>query len=341
MDMAGRNPDAAANTPLSSDQAAHLHRALSSDQAAQLRRVPSAHAASWTTHESCFNAESHDFVKGNSIGSGSFSQVFEGTFKGRRVAAKQHHAFTPAGLELYGIADDPDGFAVIVREVEAEIEAFLRVGRHPHLLDFVGIGVGYLKGQPMPVYILSEFIKEGTLEPWLKNNAKDDEMGRVVVEICQGLDFMHGRNFIHRDVKPANILLKSGHTVKLADFGLAATRGGPSIRTRTQTGTPSYAAPEIAMSGKYGSKVDIYALGCIILSWLQHDEPAPAHKRRLAQLEGISSKTPFRRVACQCVDTDPNSRPTASEVIARMETVEETVEETVGETTMPCRCWTM
>jgi len=269
--------------------------------------------ASWINHKSCFKYPSPEFVKLKLIAKGAFGQVFEGTFKGRKVAAKQHHALTPMGVELYGLKDDPASFDAIVEEVAVEIRAFLGLGHHQHLVEFVAIGVGDFQGQPMPEYILSEFIAGCTLEPWLLNRPEHDEVCRVVGEICDGLNFMHRSNFIHRDLKPANVLLAFGRTVKITDFGLSTVRGGGSDRTRTQCGTPCFAAPEIASSGRYGSKVDIYALGCIMLTWLQQALPAAGHEIRWSQLASIDTGTPFRELAGKCMAKNERERPTAIE----------------------------
>ena len=84
-----------------------------------------------------------------------------------------------------------------------------------------------------------------------------------------GLYYIHNNNLIHRDIKPANLFLTDEKVVKIGDFGVSAERkmGGGNFHQKIQKetlmiGTPLYMSPEIFAHKPYGSKVDIYSLGC-------------------------------------------------------------------------------
>ncbi|KAI9839660.1 MAG: hypothetical protein M1819_002286 [Sarea resinae] len=119
------------------------------------------------------------------------------------------------------------------------------------------------------VYIVLELAAEGELFNWIvmKQKLSEDEARKVFIQLFQGIQYLHERNIVHRDVKPENILLVDKHfSVKIADFGLAKIIGEESFTT-TLCGTPSYVAPEILEDSnhrKYTRAVDVWSLGVVL-----------------------------------------------------------------------------
>lgn len=94
---------------------------------------------------------------------------------------------------------------------------------------------------------------------------------RVLVQVADALEFAHQQGVLHRDVKPANILLRSNGLVVLTDFGLAREESLPSLtRTADFTGTPSYVSPEQArlVNAPVDARTDVYALGVTLFEAL-------------------------------------------------------------------------
>jgi serine/threonine protein kinase len=88
----------------------------------------------------------------------------------------------------------------------------------------------------------------------------------LLVEILEGVDYLHKQNIIHRDLKPDNILITNGingRFVKIADFGYAKVLDKTKLHTKDR-GTLKYMAPEVGSSQKYNFKADIYSLGFIV-----------------------------------------------------------------------------
>jgi serine/threonine protein kinase len=99
---------------------------------------------------------------------------------------------------------------------------------------------------------------------------------RIAKEVADALSYAHARGVIHRDVKPANIMLQSNHAV-VADFGLAgmANTANPDRLTETglSLGTPLYMSPEQAVGQRVDERSDIYSLGCVLFEMLAGDPP--------------------------------------------------------------------
>src|SRR5690349_16487463 len=123
---------------------------------------------------------------------------------------------------------------------------------HPHICQIHDIG---------PDYLVLEFIEgkpvAGPLPP--------DECTRVALEIASALEEAHSRGILHRDPKPANILLTAKGSVKLLDFGRAKS-GGEAEATQTMAilGTPAYMAPDRAEGNPADPRSDIFGFGAVL-----------------------------------------------------------------------------
>jgi len=171
----------------------------------------------------------------------------------------------------------------ILREdigVSVGAERFLReIGiaarlSHPHIVPLIDSGEA--QGQ---LYYVSPYVPGGSLRDRLDRDKKlpIDDVIRIAAEVGAGLDYAHRNGFVHRDVKPENILFADGHAM-LADFGIARACAGPNDDPLTRggiaLGTPEYMSPEQASgSDDIDSATDIYALGCVIYEMLGGSPP--------------------------------------------------------------------
>src|SRR4029453_3035988 len=97
---------------------------------------------------------------------------------------------------------------------------------------------------------------------------------RVLAQICDGLAYAHSRGVVHRDVKPANILVTTNGQVKLLDFGLARVAARSTITRRGGIlGTPDYMSPEQAMGRNVDHRSDIFSAGAVFYEFLGLSKP--------------------------------------------------------------------
>jgi len=146
--------------------------------------------------------------------------------------------------------------------------------QHPHLLPLHDSGEvdGLL-------YYVMPFVEGESLERRLARERQlpVDEAARIVLEVADGLAYAHEQGLIHRDVKPANVMLSGGHAL-VADFGIARAMDQASAERLTSTGlaigTPSYMSPEQwEASGPIDGRADQYALGCMLYEMLVGEPP--------------------------------------------------------------------
>ena len=100
-----------------------------------------------------------------------------------------------------------------------------------------------------------------------RTGARQRDVLRMMENVANALSFMEHKNIIHRDVKPANIMVDSQGVFKLTDFGEARVSQRESTHTVAR-GTPYYMAPEVATSGHYDHRADIYSLGMVAYYFL-------------------------------------------------------------------------
>lgn len=154
---------------------------------------------------------------------------------------------------------------------EIRVTALLQ---HPHILPLFesGSSAGLL-------WYVMPFVDGETLRSRLAREGRlpVDEAIRIAGEVADALDYAHARGIVHRDVKPENVLLQSGHAL-VADFGIALAleqAGGERLtRTGLTVGTPQYMAPEQAAGERaIDARVDVYALGAMLHEMLGGEPP--------------------------------------------------------------------
>ena len=167
---------------------------------------------------------------------------------------------------LQGLATDPDSNARFRREAQAIAHM-----RHPNVLNVFDFG----EFERTP-YMVVEYVEGGSLSAHMKQAPVDQDSAlRYLQGIGEALDYAHSHGIVHRDVKPANVLLGPEDTPILADFGLVKLMQSSSIASLTgvTTGTPAYMAPE-QVSGKHvGPAADRYAFAVMAYEMLTGSFP--------------------------------------------------------------------
>ncbi len=145
---------------------------------------------------------------------------------------------------------------------------------HPNIVTLFDIGED--GGVP---YLAMEFVEGETIALLLERGTrfKPEKVIGLVSQIAAALDYAHSKGVIHRDVKPANLMLYEGDRVKVADFGIAKLVDAEMTQSGTLLGTPSYMSPEQAMGEKLDGRSDIFSLGVCAFEMLSGEQPFPGN----------------------------------------------------------------
>ena len=163
---------------------------------------------------------------------------------------------TGAVKVMQAISPDADNVARFRHEAQAIAKL-----RHPNIVDVYDFGE--FEGTP---YMIVEYVPGGSLSSRMSHGPLDEATAlKYLRGIAAGLDYAHQHGVVHRDVKPANVLLTDDDAPVLADFGLAKLLQGSSLKSMTgvTTGTPAYMAPEQVTGSRVGPAADRYSLATI------------------------------------------------------------------------------
>lgn len=186
-----------------------------------------------------------------------------------------------------------------------------------------------------------EYIPNGSLDKYLSDESSglDWHVRYNIIEgVCNGLHCLHeGRNILHLDLKPANILLDENKIPKIADFGLSRLidEGKTHIHTKNLAGTCGYMAPEYIERYVLSKESDIYSLGVIIIEIVTGERKYPVgtsneefvevYEKWRRRLQATRNKTSLEEecqqvnqcieVGLKCMDNDPKRRPSIREVV--------------------------
>jgi serine/threonine protein kinase len=126
-------------------------------------------------------------------------------------------------------------------------------------------------------FIAMEYVEGSNLKEVLAQGRalSFEQIGDIVAQVAEALDFAHAKGIVHRDVKPANIILLDGFRAKITDFGIAKIASGAANLTSTGQflGTPNYMAPEQIKGAPVDGRTDIFALGICLYECLTRRKP--------------------------------------------------------------------
>ncbi|VDK73846.1 unnamed protein product [Litomosoides sigmodontis] len=248
------------------------------------------------------------------IGDGAFGSVYKARSKlesGRVAAAK--------AMEL----DDDESQDVMVEVL------ILTQCKHPNIVELYD---AFTMGNR--ITLLLEYCGGGAVDSImmeLSRHLTEQQIHYIMKEILKALDFLHGKNVIHRDLKAGNVLLTSDARVKLADFGVSALcKDSREVRS-TFIGTPYWMAPEVMICETFPEKhynklADIWSFGITLIEMAEEKPPYAEMNPAKVIFKVIKADPPtlerpnlwspnFRAVVTKCLTKDPGNRPSAADVL--------------------------
>lgn len=246
------------------------------------------------------------------LGQGGFGEVYVGEQKnGPNVAVKILDA---------GHARDEDAIARFKREGETAKRL-----AHPNIVRVLDVGSSRSRH-----YLVMELVRGGSFQRLLRREGAPEKVLQVLVQTARALAYAHEQGVVHRDVKPANILLTKSGRAKVADFGLARAVDHSSMTTEGRLlGTASYMSPEQAKGERATPASDVYAMGIMIYDAIAGKLPfnSDTHLGFLYQHAEMEPPSPTVRLpypgslaalSLECLAKKPEERPTMATVAERL-----------------------
>ena len=213
------------------------------------------------------------------------------------------------------VADDE-----IVRALK---DRFLNEGRAAGRLSHPGVVAVYDADEDPATgtaYLAMEFVDGPDLRRLLRDGLPPARLVEIISEVAAALDHAHQRGVVHRDVKPANILVDAMGRARLTDFGIARLGSSTMTRAGEFLGTPAYMAPEQILGGPVGPATDVFALGVVLYEGLTGKRPfegdsmvatthAIVNTEPVAPSQARASISPaFDRVVAKALSKAPQDR---------------------------------
>ena len=196
------------------------------------------------------------------LGKGTFGNVY----KVKHLRDNKRYAMKKIRVRNQGLYD--------IRNTVTELR-ILAFNRSPYLVNMTKT---FMSNNDL--CIVMEYANCGDLSNKIrriKQKSLDFDISTIWSYFCQislGINYLHEHFIIHRDLKSANILLfDKGKKLKLADFGISRITSQHKISSGTQIGTPLYMGPEMLNNQTYGTKVDMWSLGCILYEMIHLECP--------------------------------------------------------------------
>ncbi|KAM8953345.1 tyrosine-protein kinase-like [Pelodytes ibericus] len=270
--------------------------------------LPSMASLSHTTVDK-LEIHPNSIQKIRSLGRGSFGFVWLGMWNGTTEVAIKELKVTAASLKhsLYG-----------------EAETMWKLN-HERLLKLYAVCL-----QAEPVFIVTEYMKHGTLKSYLTEHqsARDLELHYVMdfaVQISQGMDYMERNSCVHRDLRTENILLSAMMSCKIGDFGMARFMENSSVAISAGAKVPiKWMAPEVFQTQKYTNKSDVWSFGVLLVEIITYGKIPFPEKNNQAYIEDILSGTPLQppaqcpgdveNIMAMCWERESYKRPSFSEI---------------------------
>ncbi|KAF7799268.1 hypothetical protein EIP86_010500 [Pleurotus ostreatoroseus] len=261
------------------------------------------------------------WVRGELIGKGTYGKVYLAlnATTGEMIAVKQ--------VEMPRTASDKDDTrqVTVVEALKLESET-LKDLDHPNIVQYLGF-----EETPTFLSIFLEYVPGGSIASCLRKHGKfDEEVTKSFTgQILSGLEYLHSKGILHRDLKADNILVETSGICKISDFGISKRTDDINMAAYTSMqGTVFWMAPEVIDAKKkgYNSKIDIWSVGCVVFEMWTGQRPWNGKEAMavLLQLYQTPQGPPvpqeitlspladdFRQ---KCFATNPDDRPTAAEL---------------------------
>nr|CCA14793.1 dual specificity mitogenactivated protein kinase kinase putative [Albugo laibachii Nc14] len=196
----------------------------------------------------------------------------------------------------------------------------------PHIVSFYDAFVDRPKNC---IGLVMEYMGAGSLQDIVLRGGCQSEkvLVRLAVGVLRGLSHIHKKRMVHRDIKPHNLLANRRGEVKISDFGLATTLNENVTKMKSFVGTLLYMAPERIGGGDYSYPADIWSFGLAFVSVALGKYPLSTQDGFFGLVDSVANEQflelpsdqfsqECREFARQCLQIDPEKRPSAEELLA-------------------------
>jgi len=175
--------------------------------------------------------------------------------------------------------------------------------------------------------IITEYCQYGDLKQLINkhkstsNKITNNMLNEYIMQLINGLCYLHDNNIIHRDIKPENIFLTEENKLKYGDLGISRMSSSLSKDMTRLVGSPNYMSPEIVYEKEYNCKSDVWSLGCVIYELITLERLFDGnicfnifHQILNKQIEPANTTVKFQHILNRALEKDPIQRASVLEL---------------------------
>ena len=238
------------------------------------------------------------------VGAGGMSDVYK---------AKDHILSRIVAIKVLKSEFSEDRTFVTKFRTEAQSAAVLE---HPNIVNIYDVG-----SEDGLYYIVMEYVEGITLKTYIekKGQLSFKESASIAIQVARGIEAAHGKNIIHRDIKPQNIMISTDGKVKVTDFGIAKAASSNTISSDVM-GSVHYASPEQARNGFIDARSDVYSLGIVMYEMITGRVPFDGDTTVAVAIQHLQEEivkpsvyapnipVSFEGIILKCTQKTPDSR---------------------------------
>ncbi|OAA36720.1 STE20 kinase [Beauveria brongniartii RCEF 3172] len=211
------------------------------------------------------------YQKHKKVGQGASGSVYVATIRSTAVGVAQQLVLkkgpkTRVAIKEMNLARQQR------KEALLDEISIMKEGKHKNVINFLD---AFLVNENRMLWVVMDYMDGGALIDVIDNNSTISErhIATLCRETCLGLQHLHSKQIVHRDIKSDNVLIDSHGNVKITDFGYCAKLTARRSKRATLVGTTYWMAPEVVKQKRYGYKVDVWSLGIMAIEMAEAEPP--------------------------------------------------------------------
>ncbi|OAA58278.1 STE20 kinase [Cordyceps fumosorosea ARSEF 2679] len=211
------------------------------------------------------------YQKHKKVGQGASGSVYVATIRSTAVGVAQELVRTRGPKTRVAIKEMNLARQQRKEALLDEI-SIMKEGKHKNVINFLD---AFLVNENRMLWVVMDYMDGGALIDLIDNNPSISErhIATLCRETCLGLQHLHSKQIVHRDIKSDNVLIDSRGNVKITDFGYCAKLTARRSKRATMVGTTYWMAPEVVRQKRYGYKVDVWSLGIMAIEMAESEPP--------------------------------------------------------------------
>lgn len=251
-----------------------------------------------------------DFEVMQQLGKGSFGTVH----KVRRRATQEVLVMKLISIRQLGYRGQ--------QEAQNEVNILASLS-HPYVVRYYN---SFVENQTL--HIVMEYCEKGDLSQIVSGQRgkalPEPRIWKYFIQMCLGLEYIHSKKILHRDIKTLNVFLARDESLRIGDLGVAKRLINTAAFAHTIVGTPYYLSPELCEDKPYNIKSDIWALGCVLYELCTLKHPFEANNQAALFMKIIRAQytapseaysQELRRFVAICLMRDYRKRPSCDEIL--------------------------